>query len=417
MPTVHIPHVEQRLDVFALDAQPVTDESGFVHIPAILTRVGVFPYQNVDGSVRMELRHPDDVMDAVSIETLMRKPVVDNHPPFGPVTPDTAKKFTVGFTGDDVKGENGEVKGKITLLDVDVIAAATREDSPKTELSCGYGAEITREDGVFQGMRYDSRQRKIRYNHVAIVDKGRMGPNVKLKLDKACTGVFIADGLGHEVEFTTDTEEVQPMKIQFNLIARAFDAFRLDSATVEVDESAKPAITLLMDREANLAAHAIDLEQKLDKLQGEHDVAVAQLKTATERADEAEKRPKTEDLALLVKERASLIESAKQAKVEVADEDENIDIKRNIVAKVSGIKGETLADKSKDYIDASYDAAMRNSSQHNKGMTNLADVGGLGGTTEPPKTVGDKAPVIAINSRAAYIKDRQDRSLGKTETK
>ena len=45
-------------------------KEGFLKGDAILTRTGVFTYVNADGSLRKELRHPDDVfvLDSLSDE-------------------------------------------------------------------------------------------------------------------------------------------------------------------------------------------------------------------------------------------------------------------------------------------------------------------------------------------------------------
>mgnify|MGYP000088398843 FL=1 len=39
----------------------MTTDEGFLKTTAITTRTGVFTYKNLDGSLRKELRHPDDV--------------------------------------------------------------------------------------------------------------------------------------------------------------------------------------------------------------------------------------------------------------------------------------------------------------------------------------------------------------------
>lgn len=58
--------------------------------------------------------------------------------------------------------------------------------SGKKELSLGYFCDYRREDGVFDGQHYDFVQCEIEGNHVALVDRGRMGKDVRV-FDKAIT--------------------------------------------------------------------------------------------------------------------------------------------------------------------------------------------------------------------------------------
>lgn len=156
--------------------------SGGVRVPANLTRTGVFTYVNQDGSTTRELRHPDDVFEQHSLDSLADAPVTVGHP--GTVTPESWRTDAVGHVR-DVKQDGRYVAAKVIVADAKAVAGI--KDKTLIELSCGYSCDITDEKGTYNGEEYDARQKLIRYNHVAMGPKdwGRAGNEVKLKLDSA----------------------------------------------------------------------------------------------------------------------------------------------------------------------------------------------------------------------------------------
>ncbi|MCL2609655.1 MAG: DUF2213 domain-containing protein, partial [Treponema sp.] len=76
-----------------------TDE-GFFQGRAIVTSVGVFTYKNDDGSTTRELRPPEEVFAAATLDSMKGKPVVNDHPN-EKVTPENAGKYQVGSIGTD----------------------------------------------------------------------------------------------------------------------------------------------------------------------------------------------------------------------------------------------------------------------------------------------------------------------------
>ncbi len=168
----------RRFDISKITGIEKTPQ-GFLRVPGYVTRTGVFIYRKQDGSVVRELRPPDEVFSKDSIESLKLIPVTNNHPS-QLVTAENAKQFSIGFTGESVDKEDKFLKTTLTVTDANGIADI---ENGKVELSCGYESEIDETPGVFQGEEYDCVQRNIKYNHVAIVDKGRAGRDVRLKLD------------------------------------------------------------------------------------------------------------------------------------------------------------------------------------------------------------------------------------------
>lgn len=179
--TMKIKKHVRRFDLGEIRSATRTPQ-GFLMCPGFATRVGVFPYLNADGSVRNELRHPDDVFDPASLETLKYAPVTIEHPP-EMITPKNVGKYGKGHTTERVEVNRN-------MIDVDLIveneeAIRAIEDQGIRELSCGYAADVVDESGVYNGAPYDCRQKNIKYNHLALVKRGRAGPEIRLRLDSS----------------------------------------------------------------------------------------------------------------------------------------------------------------------------------------------------------------------------------------
>lgn len=165
-----------------------TSPEGFLFVEGRPTRAGVFLYKRADGSILRELRPPEEVGSAESLATLARKPITNEHPPEF-VDAANAEKYAAGSVDPEVVWEqdhlDGFVRVKGTVMREDAIRAI---QDGRLELSCGYHADIDETPGVWtdsQGKehRYDAIQRNIRYNHLALVDRGRAGKQARLRLD------------------------------------------------------------------------------------------------------------------------------------------------------------------------------------------------------------------------------------------
>lgn len=189
-------------------SEAIKTPQGFLRAPAFLTRTGVLTYRTPSGETRRELRKPEDVFDAESLKTLSAIPVTNDHPP-EMLTADNAKKYMVGYTSDAVEKAGDKLKSFLTLTDAAAILAA---EGGKQQISCGYFADLDETPGVWQGEPYDAIQRNIRYNHVAMVDRGRAGPEVKMRLDSKDAVVTDADKPPTEVQTLILSKESFPTK-------------------------------------------------------------------------------------------------------------------------------------------------------------------------------------------------------------
>lgn len=235
-----------RID-FGEMAKPEKTINGFLRAPCYATRAGIFLYRNDDGSVRRELRPPEEVFDAESLATLAGVPVTNEHPPMM-LDPSNTKEFARGFTSETVEQEDQFVKTGVTIMDADLISLVETRD--KTETSCGYNCNVEETPGEWNGQRYDAIQRRIRYNHLAVVSKGRAGPAVRIRMD----------GGGAVQVFDHSEGDFCMTKI------------RIDGVEFEVSEPAAMAVTQKIKKDedgvAALQAQMQAIQAELEKLKG-----------------------------------------------------------------------------------------------------------------------------------------------------
>lgn len=171
---------EIRVDKLKLGKVSETT-NGFLKGRAAVTRTGVFEYYNLDGTKRFELRHPNDVLDPASLESLKSLPITHDHPT-ELVTAENAAFLSVGMTGETIEVNDGHVMVSLNITHKNAIAAIKKG---KQELSCGYTVNVIPEVGEYNGQKYTHRQTNIDYNHLAFVSIGRAGADVRLNLDGA----------------------------------------------------------------------------------------------------------------------------------------------------------------------------------------------------------------------------------------
>lgn len=175
-----------------------------------LSLVGVFPYlgRSIDPEANPDklfnvYRPAEELASPECVESFKLLPWVDDHTMLGSedegLTP-AERKGVQGVIGQDVYFDaddgDGVLKGNIKVFSD---AMASLIANGKKELSCGYRCRYEYAPGSFKGQAYDYVQRDIRGNHLALVDNGRMGPDVAV--------------LDH-FSFTIDSKEFTPMATQ-----------------------------------------------------------------------------------------------------------------------------------------------------------------------------------------------------------
>ena len=142
----------------------------------ILTRVGIFEYRRPDGSIRRELRLPEEVFAPESLASYKGKPVILTHEA-GMIDSDNVQQEQIGTILSEGTQDGDNVRAQIIIHD------ARKLDYGLRELSLGYSLDLEETPGEWQGQPYDAMQRNIRVNHLALVEKARAGDSARLNID------------------------------------------------------------------------------------------------------------------------------------------------------------------------------------------------------------------------------------------
>jgi hypothetical protein len=320
---------------------PVKLSNGYLRADAVITKTGVFTYLLPGGKVRRELRAPEEVFSQDTLQSFRLAPLTNNHPA-EPLTSKNTKKFQVGTVADVDVIDNSLVKASVQITDEDAIKAA---EAGKRQLSCGYQCDLESAAGVTMGItgvpdgiQFDAIQRNIRGNHVALVDRGRAGPEASLHLD-ADDAVQVDD-----VNFTAKGK--QTMK-----------TIKIDGVDYEVSEQAFQAITKLLAKADAASSDLARVKDDLTKAVAKADQLEADNKEMETKLDNA---TGPDGIKNAVKARVDLQQKAvtilgddHELKL---DDASDIDIKRAVIIKVS--PDAKLDDKDEAYISARFDQAV-----------------------------------------------------------
>jgi hypothetical protein len=306
---------------------------GFLKGVAKVTRTGIFKYVNPDGTIRKELRHPEDVFNYDSLQSLKMIPITELHPAEEYVTAENGKQLAIGFTGENINNDGVYVSIPLSISTkqgVDAIKIRNRK-----QLSLGYELELDRTPGTFNGDDYDCRQKNIRYNHLALVSKGRAGENVKLNVDSA-------------IELTDDIHK------PINKGVSVMPKLRLDGIEYESSQEVINAFEKATAENKTLKSSLVEKDNSITKMRADADTQKAKLDTA-----EKEVKEMPEKITKAVQDRISLERIA----LDALPEDKAKDISKMFDA---DIRKAVILDKFPDakldgendvYIRARFDAA------------------------------------------------------------
>lgn len=169
-----------------------------------ISRVGVFDYLGSScdapepNRIYKVLRPEEELADPECAASFRLLPWTDGHAMLG--------REEDGLTPAECKGAQGTIGEQVRfdqasgmlLANIKVWSESMAEaiDTGKRELSAGYRCVYDWTPGVWNDQPYDCVQRRIRGNHLALVDEGRMGPEVAV--------------LDH-MTFTIDEKDLIPM--------------------------------------------------------------------------------------------------------------------------------------------------------------------------------------------------------------
>jgi hypothetical protein len=321
-----------RFDLGQSLSPPQKLANGWLKVDAKLTRTGVFEYRNLDGTVRRELRLPEDVFHPDSLASFSMVPLTDDHPYEGALTADNAKQYTVGHAGESIARNDNFVVGKLLITDAKAIS---KVEAGKTQISCGYFCDLEPRSGEYEGQKYDGIQRNIRGNHIAIVDVGRAGPEVKIRMDGDSAFMLQNDSLNPNPK-GKNMAKIKIDGIDYevsDMVAQAYEKYagtvtgKLDSATVEIEKS----------------------KARIDSLESE----LKKEKQLRADAEDPKKR------GAVVKERVALETSARKILGSEATLDDKSDREVRIACLLKLDTNFKPDGKSEDYITARFDSALQ----------------------------------------------------------
>ena len=133
---------------------------------------GSFSFASGPGLISV-YRPEEEVFAPETMASFEGMPVTNDHPPDG-VDVENTRRLQMGHAHNIRRGTGEEsdlLLADLIITDERLIEAIL---NGKREISCGYTYELAEENG-----RYI--QRKIRGNHIAVVDAGRAGPRVSIK--------------------------------------------------------------------------------------------------------------------------------------------------------------------------------------------------------------------------------------------
>ena len=341
--------------------------TGFAHVNNVpIARVGVFPYLKADGSIEMEAKLPAELLADTTVDSANNKPVTDEHPEEF-VNQSNAKKYMKGFTASNAHVDNDTLRVDMTITDAELI---NEINQGKQELSIGFETEIVPQKGKYKGSVYDSVQKNIQINHVAVVERGRAGHSVRL--------------VGDSAEMVDDFKKGKHMDVtkvrlgDTDITVATSDADKV--VKVDADNSEKEK------KIADLKAKIADYEKQLRELQGDADSSKKNEEEAKAEKDALEKQLEIykkkyegDGLDQAIDAKIGLIEKVKPYVGDSFDFKGKTD-KDIKVATLRAIDDSIdLSHKSDDYINAYFDSTIKNQNSsrvvgyHGSGHKNDSD--------------------------------------------
>lgn len=310
-------------------------------------RTGIQEYAGFEMGFDQEVvkvyRPEDEVFSESSLATFVGKPVTNDHPP-EMVSADNWRKYAGGSIGNEVLRDGEFIRVPITLMDSSLIKQVK---DGKREISMGYEMTLDVTPGETpQGEQYDAVMRNLKMNHLAVVDRGRAGPEVRIGdnwgaspnsndgKETMTLKTIVVDGLSVE---TTDAgaKAIEKLQAESKAIVAAKDA----AQTAHDSE--------LSTQKADLEKSAADAVAEKDRELAKKDAEIDELKAKVLSDADLDKR---------VADRASLIAAA-QKFAKDADFAGKSDLEIMTIA-VDSVKGEGFcADKAPAYIEAAFDMA------------------------------------------------------------
>lgn len=297
---------------------------GYLMGKAVVTNIGVFPYVMADGTIQYELRPPEEVFSPESMWSLKGKPITNDHPGEN-VNVDNIQKYAIGKTDGDPEFDSYHL---IIGLTFDNKEAIQQIRAGKRALSCGYTTELEWKSGNYLGTHYDCIQRRIRYNHISLVEEGRAGDAARIRIDSA-------DAI------LVHSKEEDPMEKSLRTIT-------LDNADYQAEDKVIEALNAARTRSDELQTKLDENDKAKSAIEAERDSLKEKVDALQKQIDAKKDSVDRSEVDKLVKARIALLDVARKAEVQVADSATDKDImiavikKQAPAAKVDGASDEYI---------------------------------------------------------------------------
>lgn len=272
-----------KFEKLALDSVRSKDSNGHLRVnKTVITKAAVNPYYGREipnyenlglepNKVYHLLRDPEEIKKGM--DTFKTKQLLIKHIPVNSTEPQ--KQSTIGAIGSELTFEDNKLYADLSAWDEQAIDLI--ESGKLQELSAGYAYTADMQAGEWQGVPYDGVMRGIQGNHVALVERGRIGRDA-----------IICDGLPIDMELSM-LKKGAAVKIATILQKIAMDGVSEESTKELVDTVAKniehkPAFDSDLAREQGLDEETI---KKVEEIIGAKD--------SDTKAEDSDKKAEDED--------------------------------------------------------------------------------------------------------------------------
>lgn len=160
------------------------EESAQGYLTCFMTfsKLGPLEYRRADGTVQIEHVTAEELFDQASLATAVHKPILKNHPT-EPINSSNIRKYLRGTTSSKVLVDSPFVTIVGVVHDEELINDI--KSGRLKEVSAGYYTHVKKDDSgrLIQTER--------RYDHLAVVERGRAGSEVKIHYDSPDTDLSV----------------------------------------------------------------------------------------------------------------------------------------------------------------------------------------------------------------------------------
>lgn len=231
-----------------------------------ITKVGVFPYLGRQISPELEpdkiymvLRPKEELTAPDTLKSLEHIPIVNEHTMIGDGFTPPEEKGIEGVTGSNVKTEL-----PLITNDLHIYSEKFKDEveSGKRELSAGYRCQYELTSGEYEGEHYDAIQRNIIYNHIALVDEGRMGSECRV-MDSSITFDSITELLQQKEKKMSEFKEELKEEIKDELLGDGEEVTEEKEEVLDEEPENKPLEAGIVEGDEDVTEDGDEDKRKL----------------------------------------------------------------------------------------------------------------------------------------------------------